>query len=124
MINPLELACLRAILEGELDSAATSQLADTVSVVKRHFSDVGYDAKLTCSSAWKTRQLRSGASAILAGAQIEHSDLLAGGFAILFVKDGLPDLLEIYAHEGSWPNSIEGFTVNREAPESGEFRRR
>lgn len=106
---PLELAVLSKLLEGDIPllQALRVQLTNC-SVVQREFTGCGFYTTLSTSAdATRIPHFDAKFGDVIA----DIAGLANGAGFLLFIKDGLLDMLEGYSFDEPWPLSTDVFTL-------------
>jgi len=117
-INELETQILDALLKGDDPVLNTLRVQfDNLKIIKREFSGCGF---FTHFSVPESCQKVDPASFVIDDVHLEVEDTENGASAMLFVRDGIIDFLEIIACTGNWPDnpilkSLNYFTKKRKS---------
>lgn len=107
--TPLEQAVLEKLLEGDLPLLLRlKQQLKQATVANREVTGVGYYTTIAVPEVFPR----------MAGFSVKFGDVLAeipglsnGAGFLLYIKNGVLDLLESYSYDESWPSTIDSFTL-------------
>jgi len=108
-LSPIEEAVLKKLLDGDLPLLVQlRQQFDLCSVVKLELTGFGFYTTLIVPDNIPRKP----------GVDIKFGDVVgdvpglpSGAGFLLYVKDGVLDMLEGYSYDESWPSSIESFDL-------------
>jgi hypothetical protein len=103
-LNKLELAVINKILIGH--NKLQEQLHN-ISVKNREMTGVGFFTTLNISKV----PLEETGNFKLNNVYAEIDGLQYGAGFLLYIKDGMLDMLEGYCYEDKWPNDFENFEL-------------
>lgn len=109
MLTPLERAVLEKILDGDLSFLfqLRQQLAEST-VAKRELTGFGF---YTTIAVPENLTRRAGHSVKFGDVIAEIPGLSGGAGFLLYIENGILDVLEGYSYDEPWPTSTEGFTL-------------
>jgi len=109
-IIKLEQEAMRLLLDGDDDTLALlrEQMKHVVTI-RREYTGCGSYAHFTFDS--NCPRLLGKPSFVFGDVVCEVDGVDGGGGFVLFVKDGVLEVLETYSFDSFWPEAIDGFTV-------------
>jgi len=110
-LDPLELAVMQKLLDGEHPVlAALRRQFEVASVASRELTGAGFFTHFVIPAET--------VSAPLQGGKLQFGDVEAtivglqhGAGFLLYIQDGVIQMLEGYSYEEPWPSNIEGFRL-------------
>jgi hypothetical protein len=108
-LSPLELAVIEKLVEGEFPILIQlrKQLRECT-LVKREFTGFGFYTYLAVPEKYnKTEGLDVTFGDVIA----EIPNLPSGSGFLLYVRNGVLDMLEGYSYDEPWPSKIESFNL-------------
>jgi hypothetical protein len=114
-LTDLERAVLCKLLDGEDENlAALRRQLEIATVESRDMTGVGFYTKLVVRNG--SHRLSDRRSAIFGDVIAEIRGLRNGAGFLLFVTEGLLDILEGYSTDEPWPKEITSFKLRYERP--------
>jgi len=104
----LEAAVIEMLLDGDGPTleALRRQLA-AATIMKREVTEKGFFTHYSVPGelrlSFKTLQLE--------GVRADIAGLVRGAGFVLFIEDGVIDVLEAYTHQEPWPSEVDVFTL-------------
>jgi hypothetical protein len=114
-LEPLEVAVLAKLLDGEHPMLAALRLQlPALSVIKRERTGVGFYTSFSVSPVTLRAPL---ASVRFGDVEASIPGLAHGAGFLLYVDDGLLQMLEAYSYDEAWPQQVTEFSLAYSTPD-------
>jgi hypothetical protein len=115
-VSDFERAVVEELITEDAEAAVLFEQLAHAAVSDRNYSGVGVFVRLSISP--EARRVRLDHPSPITGTNLTHPHLERGAMAILWLKNGLIECLEMFTHQEPWPTIEGSFQIERKTRES------